>query len=77
MAGPAFTIGVCREKQRLTDALHEAARDIVEIHNHEMADLVADGTGLPRSDLALARARQKHDRVKEALRRHVQAHGCG
>ena len=77
VSGQAYAVSAgCWEKQRLTNELLEASRDIAGIHSHEMAELVTGSLGFPRSDLAFKRARQKHCKAKRDLTLHIQMHGC-
>ena len=66
---------ICAEKQRLTDALLKATRDVVALHDREMVELVRGEIGLDRFDLALTLARKRRDAAKRALVLHNEEHG--
>ena len=75
MVGPARHESICEEKARLTESFHQACRELMSLHDREIAALVA-GTPLQRSDLAIKRAQQKREETKRALLRHTTSHGC-
>lgn len=76
MATLAIQPSICAERQRLSAALLQATRELVEMLNSEIAHVVDRGEGLMRSDLALKRARQKRDEAKQSLFEHVREHCC-
>ena len=78
MAGqaPVLSLGICPEKRMLADSYLEALRELVGLHQSEMATIVGDGQKLPRSELALKRARLQLRAAKARYILHLQTHGC-
>lgn len=69
-------VTICSEKQSLGDALVESVRDVMRLHNQQLAALAAGSHGLDRFSLAIQRARTKRARAKELYEIHACAHGC-
>ena len=67
---------MCPDKKRLTEELLKSTRELVEIHERDIAELIS-GENLPTSDSAVEWARQKRDQARRALMRHVTEHCCG
>jgi hypothetical protein len=72
---PTTKTPICSERQRLTDELIRCTRELVEIHEQDMADLISS-TSLPVSDVVVEQARLKRDQARRALMRHVREHDC-
>ena len=66
-------VQICPQKQRLSDALLEAANAVTALQQSESAHLIEDSFGLPRIDLESARAKWRD--AKRAFFAHVYEHG--
>lgn len=67
---------VCAEKKRLAHLFIEAVREVMTLQEREMTEVVREGIGLQRFELAIERARSKRDCAREAYQLHVQMHCC-
>ncbi len=67
---------VCKEKQRLSDELLEAASALTVIQTEQTRNLISGAEGLGRVELALDAARAKWNSAREAYLNHVREHGC-
>ena len=78
MASPTRTLRICKEKQRLSDAIVDASSKLLQLHDDEMAGLLAGRTGddYGRFDIALRLARIRRDDAKWAFVLHIRTHGC-
>ena len=75
MAPQRVKPSICEERQRLTDAIHQAIQEVLTIHNEEIAALTK-GKRLQRSDIALNRALRKREDAKMVHQRHLEKHRC-
>ncbi|HLK47462.1 MAG TPA: hypothetical protein VKT49_04970 [Bryobacteraceae bacterium] len=73
---PKAKAQLCPEKLRLARVLVAAIRDLMLLHERELASLAEGGEGLQRFGMAINRARAKRDDAKRRYLDHVVAHEC-
>lgn len=69
-------LSVCPEKQRLSDAVVQASKIIVQLHEREVAALVNGSENIDGFDLELKEGRKRRDEAKAAYVIHTETHGC-
>ena len=65
---------ICPDRERLSETLLKAVSVVLELQSEQTANIISEGSGLPRIELALAAARQRWEDARNAYTAHILEH---
>jgi tRNA splicing endonuclease len=70
------SVAYCKEAKELLDALAEAIRELIRLHEEQFQALVAGDSDSQRFDDLIHMANERKHDAKYAYMHHLEIHGC-